>query len=695
MAAEQKTPLRCHLLIGPPSSGKTTIAEALALRINGRIASTDAIRTELFGDEAVQGYWKDVEATLHERIYSSVADGVPMVVDATHAKRTWRLSIIQALALPAEVDWVGWWMKTPLATCLQWNLQRNRSLPETVIRRYSKGLADRSFGPGRDEGFAVVIEARPDLQEIDELLTDELSRLDRRICSGRNRQKNITWHGHSRLLDFERLLYLIRLLSHYPDLATTDESSATELASITGNQPTGDLADRAAIYLSALHGDCYGNSELIRRDLHWLEQQGFTDLMAEEPAIVPLETGEAPPCGGCPWIADAAIFSRVMTLLRHILRHPFDKERGKDLHEHLAAGLEGSYLPTEAKTLRKDIQLLLSPYGFRSENDNVRHGFAIGTAVLSAGRLRETLALIQQASGRLEDPSAQDLLTELQERLRWGGIAEETHSPVRMLSNRSIVSNALVQKDCLVHSQQAERLEHAIIRHCRVTLSRYDTAGSFDASQKGTFQAWPLQLIFHNIGWYLIYEDDFTGRPEGLIRSERLDRLKLQRAEVGDNRNNESHKRSLDRSHRLMELSGSIFFGTDLEDQLELAKGSLVSRTRMLTTLRFTCQPWCFAFIREGLQRFPINNLRFSKRLPGDTWWHHQNAPHVLEHGEPQSSYPYPVEIDLPLWTIENDIDLKRWLFGFGNGIRIESPPILREQHQQHASSITEMYTAD
>ena len=45
--------------------------------------------------------------------------------------------------------------------------------------------------------------------------------------------------------------------------------------------------------------------------------------------------------------------------------------------------------------------------------------------------------------------------------------------------------------------------------------------------------------------------------------------------------------------------------------------------------------------------------------------------------------------------AIENDIDLKRWLFGFGNGIRIESPPILREQHQQHASSITEMYTAD
>jgi hypothetical protein len=46
-------------------------------------------------------------------------------------------------------------------------------------------------------------------------------------------------------------------------------------------------------------------------------------------------------------------------------------------------------------------------------------------------------------------------------------------------------------------------------------------------------------------------------------------------------------------------------------------------------------------------------------------------------------THPYPVELDLPVWTVERDIDLRNWLFGFGAGIRIEAPRALREKHQQ------------
>jgi hypothetical protein len=45
---------------------------------------------------------------------------------------------------------------------------------------------------------------------------------------------------------------------------------------------------------------------------------------------------------------------------------------------------------------------------------------------------------------------------------------------------------------------------------------------------------------------------------------------------------------------------------------------------------------------RNGLQRYPIEHTRFSKPLAGEHWWHHLNAPHVLEPGSPADSHPYP-----------------------------------------------------
>ena len=42
----EPAPLRCHLLIGPPASGKTTLATVLAELVVGQVLSTDAIRAE-------------------------------------------------------------------------------------------------------------------------------------------------------------------------------------------------------------------------------------------------------------------------------------------------------------------------------------------------------------------------------------------------------------------------------------------------------------------------------------------------------------------------------------------------------------------------------------------------------------------------------------------------------------------------
>jgi len=64
------TTLRCHLLIGPPASGKTTIANLLAAELHAEVLSTDLIREELYGDPLIQGHWPDIAEALHARLKS-------------------------------------------------------------------------------------------------------------------------------------------------------------------------------------------------------------------------------------------------------------------------------------------------------------------------------------------------------------------------------------------------------------------------------------------------------------------------------------------------------------------------------------------------------------------------------------------------------------------------------------------------
>ena len=109
-----KPPLRCHLLIGPSASGKSTLAAVLAELTGATVLSLDAIRAELFGDATVQGPWSEIEALLHQRLKDAVATGQPVILDGTHSQRPWRLAILQVLKLPAPVQWIGWWLTTPL-----------------------------------------------------------------------------------------------------------------------------------------------------------------------------------------------------------------------------------------------------------------------------------------------------------------------------------------------------------------------------------------------------------------------------------------------------------------------------------------------------------------------------------------------------------------------------------------------------
>ena len=707
MPSATAAPLRCHLLIGPPASGKTTLAKTLAplLTAPGEppalVLSTDAIRAEVFGDAAVQGPWIDIQQRLQQRLIEAVAAGIPAIIDATHARRPWRLAITQALLLPAPVEWIGWWLYTSLPTCLEWNRRRERRVPEAVIQEMAAALADPHVGPSRAEGFAALCAVVPSHHDhLEPLLVAELAALERRIRSARARETHWQLHGYSRLLDLERLLFLIRLLSRYPELDAADPITCEQLEAIVSPLPSGDLAERAAAFLVRLHGECYGAAGAIRGDLNWLEANGFCfggDSLAPI-RLAEIRLPEAPLIGGVhgghPPMGDGPVFQRVMTLLRHLIHQPFDRDPGSSLtlHEQLiaaTASIPGGYLPGETASLRKDLEKLLTPYGFRAANDNVRHGYALGTAVLSTPRLREIQALVQQAAGRLADPSAQPLLVELEQRLAWAGL-DQPAPPLRLYARHGVVDTALVRRESLAAPRGAEAIEQAIAQRRRVLLKRFSSAGSHGGTTigdgSGEWRVWPLQLIFHHVGWYLCVEEDVIGQENGLIRCERLDRLALQRISArsgpsdGLRRSPERQHVALQRLERLLHHSGGIHFGDDISAQLALASSSPRARSSVLQTLRFLATPWAFAFLREGMGRYPREQVRFSRPLPGDSWWHHPAAPHLLEPNAPTDSHPYPLELDLPSWTLAADIDLRTWLYGFGEGIRVEAPTALRQE---------------
>ena len=152
--------LRCHLLIGPPASGKTSLSKILAPMVNAKVLSTDAIREELWGDEMTQGSWREIEKILHARLKEFVSQGQSVIIDATHAKRPWRLSFTQKLYFEEQIEWIGWWIKTPHKVCLNWNKKRKKVIDEEVINQYCEEFKNKKFTPTRAEGFACIVDMK-------------------------------------------------------------------------------------------------------------------------------------------------------------------------------------------------------------------------------------------------------------------------------------------------------------------------------------------------------------------------------------------------------------------------------------------------------------------------------------------------------------------------------------------------------
>lgn len=142
---------RFFMCIGLPASGKSEQAKRLAAEYNAEIFSSDALRTEMFGDVNHQENNDILFKELHKRIRECLASGKSAIMDSTNINYKRRMEFLKSLnKIPCEK--IAVLMATPYEVCLERNAQRERNVPEYVIKRMYMNF----WVPAKYEGFDSI-----------------------------------------------------------------------------------------------------------------------------------------------------------------------------------------------------------------------------------------------------------------------------------------------------------------------------------------------------------------------------------------------------------------------------------------------------------------------------------------------------------------------------------------------------------
>jgi predicted kinase len=144
------------LLIGLPGSGKSTLAKKLLTDCPWmQLISSDAIRGQLFGNEAIQGPWPLIWREIQRQLQLAATTGKTPIYDATNAQRRHRREAIADIRELGITHITGIWIDTPVWLCLARNQKRQRQVPEDVILRMHRQLRDAP--PSQEEGLDSLI----------------------------------------------------------------------------------------------------------------------------------------------------------------------------------------------------------------------------------------------------------------------------------------------------------------------------------------------------------------------------------------------------------------------------------------------------------------------------------------------------------------------------------------------------------
>lgn len=122
------------MMIGLVGSGKTVKAHELAEQYNATVFSSDALRKELFGDINEQSKNQELFTELHGRIKNCLKNGKSAIMDCTNINYKKRMAFLSELK-NISCEKVAVLMAIPYEKCLKRNSERERKVPEDVIKR--------------------------------------------------------------------------------------------------------------------------------------------------------------------------------------------------------------------------------------------------------------------------------------------------------------------------------------------------------------------------------------------------------------------------------------------------------------------------------------------------------------------------------------------------------------------------------
>ncbi|MEG4588955.1 WYL domain-containing protein [Microcoleus sp. MOSTC5] len=381
--------------------------------------------------------------------------------------------------------------------------------------------------------------------------------------------------------------------------------------------------------------------------------------------------------------ADKLTFDRIMILIATLVNHPgigHSDTETSDSKYHDALLEVQSQLQKVAEsgsiefpenypatpTIRKDLETLRH-YGILDKR-MYRFGYYLGTGAMNRDELLFAFQAIASQAKYQGNPQARQICEKLTKRLR--GLDIELQGklfyPVREQLNRAIIYTDPVEmldrqeyRNTLFH--KLDIVETAIVRGQAIELFRQ--SNYYGKSHLGFRQIWPLQLIYHDIAWYLICENYENGHLTVERVNRFTDHCKILDVEA---RGLAPQQQSLKIAHKLLKNGWGLFLGKPEQQKAEL-QGTL-----KLQKVKVRFFEKVVGFILEGDRRHPRQKI---KEGPRDSFGK------VLY---------VDYQIDLPDRSL-NEFSL--WVNKHMENVQVLSPPSLVEKHRQAARDLADRYS--